>query len=369
MDRHIKKILIIKLCCIGDILFTTPSIRALRKGFPEAHLAYLVGSWSKEIIEDNPNLDEIIVYDSPQHSSIRWRSYIRTLKCLQKLRRGKFDLVVIFHRTPFSSFFAFLAGIPYRIGFDYAGRGRFLTQRVLFDSGKHEVDRYLDVVYSLGIKSAGKATEMKVMPEEKSYAWNILRDNGVKAEDEVIGVLAGGGKNPGASMLTKRWSPQKFSQLADRMIEKYKVKIVFIGGSGDEDVVKEVMSGMRNNSINLVGRTNFKQLAAVLKRCELFIGGDSGPLHIAAAVGTPTIGIFGPSDPKLVAPRGKNHLTIWKNVSCSPCYRPDTVLSEKDFSKCHEGTLRCMEKITVEDILVAVDQQMGKLDKQRNEDQ
>jgi heptosyltransferase-2 len=364
-NKTIKKILIIKLCCVGDILFTTPAIRALRQGFPKTHLAYLVGSWSKEIIEDNPHLDEIIVYDVPAHSSCRWRAFIRTLDCLRELRKKKFDLAIVFHRTSFSSLFALLGGIPQRIGFDYAGRGRFLTHKVIFDGSKHEVDRHLDVVISLGLESAGQATEMKVMSKEESYASSLLWANGVRAEDRIIAILAGGGKNPGVFMPTKRWHPTKFAQLADTMIKEYKAKIIFVGGPGDEEVVRKVVSGMKNESVDLVGKTTFKQLAAVLKRCQLFIGGDSGPLHIAAAVGTPTIGIFGPLDPRLVAPRGKNHIAVCKNISCSPCYRPDTGLTIHDFSNCPKGTVECMEKITTEDVLAAVHQQMEGVDKER----
>lgn len=361
-NRRIKKILIIKLCCVGDILFTTPALRALRRGFPEAHLAYLVGSWSKEIIEDNPNLDEIIIYDAPAHASSRWRAFIRTLSCLRKLRQKKFDLAVIFHRTSFSGLFALLAGIPKRIGFDYGGLGRLLTRKVVFDASKHEVDRYLDVVTSLGIESAGRTTEMKVMAKEENYVSNLLQTHGVKTVDRVVAILAGGGKNPGASMPIKRWQAEKFARLADTIIEKYKVKVIFLGGPGDEEVVKKVVSGMKNESINLVGKTNFKQLAAILTHCQLFIGGDSGPLHIAAAVGTPTIGIFGPSDPRLVAPKGENHLVIWKHVSCSPCYQPETVRTNFDFSICPRGIPECMEKIMVEDILAAVREQMEEND-------
>jgi heptosyltransferase-2 len=359
--NKIEKILIIKLCCVGDILFTTPAIRALRRGLPKAYLAYLVGSWSKDIIENNPHLDEIFIYDVPSHTSSWFQGSARTLDCLRKLRRKRFDTALIFHRTSSSNFFTLMSGIPRRVGFDYANKGRWLTQKVKFDTNKHEVDRNLDIVFSLGLETAGMATEMIVKPDEDHQTISMLQAYGVNTTDRVVSILPGGGKNPGAFMPTKRWQPEKFARLADILIQKYKVKVILVGGTGDEEVVKEVISAMENKVINLVSRTTFKQLAAVLKRCQLFIGGDSGPLHIAAAVGTPTIGIFGPSDPKLVAPRGDNHLTVWKNTSCSPCYRPDTVRTDIDFSICPEGTLECMEQITVEDVLSAVHQQMGKV--------
>jgi lipopolysaccharide heptosyltransferase II len=353
-----KKILIVKLCCIGDILFTTPAVRALRRGFPNAHLAYLVGSWSKDIIEDNPNLDEIIVYDALAHSPSRGRAITGTFRCLRKLHQKKFDLAVIFHRTSFTGLLALLAGIPNRIGFDYHGKGRFLTRKVAYDVGKHEVDRYLDVVRSLGLSTAGLWTEMQVGRKEQDYAFELLRACGLKPDKKLVAILPGGGKNPGTFMPTKRWQPAKFAELADAIIEEYKVKVILVGGPSDKEVSKEVVCAMQNKPIDLVGGTTFKELAAVLKGCRLFIGGDSGPLHIAASVGTPTVGIFGPSDPRLVAPRGEKHLTVWKRISCSPCYRPDTVTTGADFSRCLKGTLECMSVIQVEDVFAAVGLQL-----------
>jgi lipopolysaccharide heptosyltransferase II len=359
--RNMKRILIIKLCCVGDILFTTPAVRALRRGFPRARLSYLVGSWSKEVVEDNPHLDQIIVYDAPGHSPSRWKALSQSLTCVRQLRGQNFDLAVIFHRTPLSALLAMLAGIPGRAGFDCAGAGGLLTQKTVFDAQKHEVDRYLSLVISLGVEPAGLFTEMQLNPREQGYASHLLRTNDVGEDDLLIGILVGGGKNPGTSMPTKRWPPAKFARLADSLTREYEAKVVLVGGPGDEDAVNQVASEMESPAINLVGKTTFKQLAAVLKRCRLFVGGDSGPLHIAAAVGTPTVGIFGPSDPRLVAPRGGNHLAVWRNVPCSPCYRPDTVRSRNDFTKCSQGTLQCMNEICVEEVLSSCDQLMQKV--------
>jgi lipopolysaccharide heptosyltransferase II len=360
-DKKIKNILIMKLCCVGDVLFTTPAVRALRQGFPKAHLAYMVGSWSKGVIEDNPHLDQIITYDAPAHSSQHLPAYIRTLSCLLELRHRKFDLAVIFHRASFAGLFARLAGIPRRIGFDYGGRGRHLTRRVTFDSGKHEVDRYLDVVTALGCEPAGAQTEIRVTKENEKSARELLKAHGVKPEDRIVGVLAGGGKNPGTSMPIKRWAADRFARLIDDMTGERLARVILIGGPGDEEVSQEVLRRTTSKPVSLVGKTTFKQLAAVLKRCNLFVGGDSGPLHMAAAVGTSTVGIFGPSDPRLVAPRGKRHLAVWKHVPCSPCYQPDTVTIGQDFSNCHKGSLECMDEISLDDVLAAVDRQWERI--------
>ncbi len=352
-DGKTKRILIIKLISVGDVLFTTPALRALRLGFPKAHLSYLVGSWSKDVIEDNPNLDEIIVYDAPRHSQDRGRAWLSTLSCLRQLRRKRFDLAVIFHRTSFAGLLALLAGIPNRVGFDYQGQGKFLTRKVTYEVGKHEVDRYLDVVRSLGLNPAGLWTEMLVGSKEQDYASELLRANSLKPGERMVAVLPGGGKNPGTFMPTKRWPADRFARLIDEMAQRLQVKVLLVGGPGDEEVVSAVVSQIKSQAVNLVGKTTFKQLAAVLQRCRLFIGGDSGPLHIAAAVGTPTVGIFGPSDPQLVAPRGGKHLAVWKRVPCSPCYLPDTVAAGHDFSECKEGSRECMSAIQVEDVLAA----------------
>jgi lipopolysaccharide heptosyltransferase II len=361
-DRKTKRLLIIKLISVGDVLFTTPAVRALRLGFPRAHLTYLVGSWSKGVIEDNPNLNEVIVYDAPRHSSDRWRAWLSTLSCLRRVRRKRFDLAVIFHRTSFAGLLALLAGIPNRVGFDYHGQGRFLTRKVAYEVGKHEVDRYLDVVRCLGLSPGGLWTEMQVGKKEQDEASQLLRANGLKTDERMVAVLPGGGKNPGTFMPTKRWPADRFARLIDEMVRRFQVKVLLVGGPGDEEVVNDVISQIQSPAVNLVGKTTFKQLAAVLQRCQLFIGGDSGPLHIAAAVGTPTVGIFGPSDPRLVAPRGEKHLAVWKKVSCSPCYRPDIVTDAQDFSSCSKGSLECMGKILVDEVSVSVRRQMNTID-------
>jgi lipopolysaccharide heptosyltransferase II len=361
-DKKIKRILIVKLISVGDVLFTTPAVRALRQGFPKAHLTYLVGSWSKGVIEDNPNLSEIIVYDAPRHAPDRWRAWLDSFGCLRQLRRKRFDLAVIFHRTSFASLLAFLAGIPNRIGFDYHGQGRLLTRKVVYEAGRHEVDRYLDVVLSLGHSPAGLWTEMRVGSREQDYASELLRAKGLNPDERMVAVLPGGGKNPGTFMPTKRWPADRFASLIDEIIERFQVNVLLVGGPGDEEVVRCVLSRMKNRAVDLVGGTTFKQLAAVLQQCRLFIAGDSGPLHIAAAVGTPTVGIFGPSDPRLVAPRGEKHLAVWKRVSCSPCYWPDTVAAGDDFSECREGSRECMSAIQVEDVLAAIRLQLDSSD-------
>ena len=314
-----QRILFIKLCCIGDVLFSTPTIRAFRKSFPNAHIAYLVGTWTKDVISGNPHVDETIIFDAPYLRVSRIKRVYLTAKCIQQLRRKKFDTAVVFHRTAFAGLLTYLSNTKHRIGFDYGGRGVAYTTKVFYDDKMHEVDRYLALAQAVGVEPAGTDMEMQPTPEAHDYVEKLLCDVGVSEGDVFIAMQPGGGHNPGAVMPIKQWGWENFAELADELADKYNAKAILIGGKMDSNLAEQILSVAKNEPINFVGRTTFLQLAALQQRCQLFIGGDSGPLHIAAAVGIPTIGLFGPSDPNLVAPRGDKHTYIWKQPNCAPC--------------------------------------------------
>ena len=348
-----KKILIVKLGALGDIMFSTPLIRTLKKGFPQSSISYLTTRWSKDIIECNPYLYEVLVFEN-------------MLRTILKIRKEKFDVAFILHRTILSNLFVFLCNIPERIGFKYQpcsetlvsrikGSGLFLTKKVFFDKNKHEIDRYLDLASACGINADGTDTEIKVPDELKKYGEDLLSGFNISQDDFKIGILAGGGINPGTTMSIKRLDENKIASVADTLIEKFAAKVIFVGDEKDFDYVNKITGFMKHKPVNLVGMTGKKQLLGVLSRFNLFIAGDSGSLHISAGIGIPTIGIFGPSDPRLVAPRGEKHTYVWRHVKCSPCYNPESVWQNKDFSVCPSGTLECMKSITADDILSAVE--------------
>lgn len=349
-----KKILVIKLGAIGDVIYTTPALRALKKKFPDSLIYYLTAKWSKIIAQNIPYVDSVFTMSAAGENKNIFGKILESVKMIRNIKKEKFDAVVVFHRSTFSNLFAFLCRIPVRAGFSYKGKGRFLTHTVLFDSKKHEVERYLDVVKEIGAKPDGTRTELKIPKDELNNIYSIFNINKITTHP-IVAIHAAGGANPGTFMPIKRWEKEKFAKLADLIIDKYRANVLFIGDKSDRELTLEIMGLMKNKPVNLTGETSISELIGLLGKCDIIIGGDSGPLHIAAAVGTAAVFLFGPSDPKLVAPAGEKYKIIWKQISCSPCYTPDTVLQNINFSKCPSGTHECMKSISVEEVLKAVD--------------
>jgi len=355
VPEKVKKVLFIKLCCVGDLLFTTPALRAFKKKLKLAEFVYLTSSWSKEVVKRNPHVDRVIVFDTPYLKINKINKYFQTLKMGLKLRQEGFDLVVVFHRSVWVNLFASLIGAPHRVGFDDCGSGFPLTRKVAFDPREHEVKRYLSLAESLQIKSKEYKLEMAAPDgEEKQRVEKLLAEHNIKDDSLIIGVAPGGGNNPGTSMPIKRWPANRYAKIIDDLISKFRARVFLLGDLGDVQVGEEIMNLTKSKPINLVGKTTWLELAALLPKCRLFIGNDSGPLYMASAFGVKTIGIYGPSDPDLVAPLSEKHLSLRKKVTCSPCYRPDTLIKEKIF-ECKTKTHECMKSIAPEEVLKAAE--------------
>ena len=353
---EIKKILIVKLCCVGDIMFTTPLVRTIKKGFPKAKITYMAGNWAKEVIETNPHLDNILIFDIPFERKSILKKIRDLIKYIILLRKEKFDLAVNCHRSFSSNLFLLLAGCKYRIGFNWKNKGLFLSKRIVFDHRKHEVERYLDIAKSIGLNPDNTDLEIGLLEKERNLAEELMNKYNPERKKAVT-VFPGGGINPKTTMLSKRWPAENYALLCDWIIEKYKAIILFVGGKSDQEIVNKIISLMKNDSINLCGKLTYRESAAIIEKTNLFIGGDSGLLYIASAVGTPTISLFGPSNPKLVAPMGEKHIYIWGKTDCSPCYVPETV-HKKEFLKCND--FKCMRAISIDKVKQAVEFQWKK---------
>jgi len=353
---EIKKILIMKLCCIGDIMFTTPLIRTIKKGFPNAKITYMVGNWAKEIIETNPHIDNVFIFNTPFERKSIFKKFKDLAKYIILLRKEKFDLAINCHRSFSSNLFLLLIGCKYRVGFKWKNKGFLLSKRIIFDYRKHEVERYLDIARGIGLNPDNNDLEINLLEKERNLAEKLMKRFNPEGR-KMVSVFPGGGINPKTTMLSKRWSAENYAVLCDWIIEKYKAIILFLGGKSDQEIVKKIISLMKNDSINLCGRLTYRESAAIIEKTNLFIGGDSGLLYIASAVGTPTISLFGPSNPELVAPTGKKHIYIWGKTDCSPCYVPETV-HKREFLKCDD--FKCMRSISIDKVKQAVDSQWKK---------
>lgn len=346
----ISRILIIKLAAIGDVLFATPVARVLRENFPKARIDWLSESWTKEVLENNSHLNEIIVYDVSWHRPNK-KGWLRdTVQLIKRLRRERYHLAVIIHRSPLAGLLAWMSGIHYRLGFDSEGKGFTLTTKVSYEPSLPEIRRNLELLRPLGIASKDVQMEMGYTSKDEAFASALLLRHGASADDLIVGLGPGGAKNPGMTLHHKRWPKENFARIGDDLAREQRARVVIFGGPDEASLAQEVATEMKAEAVVAAGETDLKQSAALLSKCHLYIGNDSGPLYMAAAVGTPTVGIYGPSDPRLVAPIGENHRYIWKHISCSPCYHPMSVY-DFDASECPDP--KCIKEITVGEVLEA----------------
>ncbi len=320
-----KKVLVIKLCCIGDIIQMTPALRAVKKSGDEVHL--LCAPWVNDVAGMVPFIDKKYNLDQKDPFSI--------VMAIIALRREKYDLIINFHRDFKSYIFAFLAGAKSRAGFNWKGQGLFIDRSFVFDENEHESRRYLSITQGLGYKTAGFNTELK--------APAVIRE---KTATKMIGLFPGGGKNPGTVMTTKRWPVENFIRLAQGL---GRCETHIFGGATDSDVVSALKKALPSAVVE--NTNNLKELAVRISAMDVFVAGDTGPLHMSAALGVKTVGLFGPTSPELVGPPGKHVINLWGKTACAPCYVPGTV-HKKEFLKCADN--RCMKAVTVEKTIAAV---------------
>jgi len=335
----IKKILLIRYSAIGDVVLATSIIELLRRNYSQSHLSMLLTPITAPIVEKNPFLDRIIVYDRNKRFSY--------LKCAGLLRQEKFDLIVSLQGK--AGLLAFLTRAKYRVGFHQSLRYRYfynLRPKKWYPE-KHALYRYLNMVELLNLKGEIPEPKIYLTKEEESAAEKVLREKGVSKEDFLVGF------NPVSAHPAKEWPLKYYIQLGKELIERYNTKII-IFGKGDKRSSAicyqlEIALAKPENVLSLAGKTELRRLAALAKCCQLFITGDTGPMHIAAAVGTKVLTFFGSTDPKRCGPTGKEHIILEdRNLTCLHCY-------ERECKK-----MDCMKNISPEKVLEKIDESFGR---------
>jgi len=332
MKTDIKRILIVEVNWLGDVLFSTPLVKALDMKFKDAHIACMLDPRVKEMLEHNPRINEIILYDEKG----KHKGLIGKARLISLIRKKKFDLAVLLHRSFTKALMTRLSGIGERAGYATKKRRRILTRPVDPPEGAaHKVEYFLRIARELGCDISDKDYEFFVTDKAREYIAEELGKNGVKKEDTLVVI------NPGANWAPKRWSEANFARLSDELITKYGVKIVAAGAKKDMERASRIKEKMKHGLIILAGRTDLGELGALMERADFVISGDTGPMHIATAVKSKVIALFGPTSPSLTGPYGGgNYRVIQKDVGCEvPCY---------DLT-C--GNYRCMDAITVDDVL------------------
>ncbi len=331
-DRLYKRILIVEVNWLGDVLFSTPFIKALRKKFKTAHIACMVAPRAKKMLTGNPRIDEIIIYDEEN----RHRGFLGKARLVSLIRKKNFDLAVLLHRSFTKALMTYLAGIGERAGYATKKRKFILTRPVdAFSEPLHKVEYFLKIADALGCDTSDKNYEFFVTDKARKYIREELAGEGVKEEDTVVVI------NTGANWPPKRWSETNFALLADELVTKYGVKMVAAGAKKDLERSRRIKEKMKNPLIIFAGRTDLDKLGALMERANFVISGDTGPMHMAAAVKSKVIALFGPTSPSFTGPYGGgDYRVIQKNVGCEiPCY--DLTCDN----------YRCMDAIKVDDVL------------------
>lgn len=300
-----QRILFILPCCIGDVILATAALKALRRLYPQAHITWAVGSWSKGVIEHHDLLDAILDSGS---EALPVKSLSGFFRFVQQIRAGGYHLVVSLVRSPLMSLAVLCSGIRYRAGLDSAGRGFGYSIRARIEptQGRHEAEVYLDVIRALGGDTHDCWANVPVHHEDMTSV------KGIVSGERLIVLHPGGGHNPGMVMDAKRWPPGHFARLGERLAKQLDADLVLVGGPGDAPIVSSVVQHLSLPYRSFIGTLSFGQLAALAQRAQLYIGNDTGLTHLAAAAGGRTVMILGPSDPARYAPFVPNALALWK---------------------------------------------------------
>lgn len=349
--QDFKKILVVKIAGMGDTVLMLPSLKALRKAYPESEISALLTPLSKGVLVNQPILDDVIIYDIwEEHKGITGLA-----RMILTLRRRQFDLVIDFDQ-PFyiSSVFSYSTRADTRIGYsNLTARARLLTRKVPLDDKKHACDSFADLVRPLGINiSTENLEEVWISELDSRYVEDWLKKEEILENEFMVGIHPGCGGN----VISRRWPKDRFAQIADRLSEIYGTRVIITGSTSEIELANEVACLMRTEPVIAAGQMSIGQLAGLIDRLDLYISNDTGPMHISAAMGTPTIGLFGPETPVRYGPYGNQHLSVYKPPLCSPCIN----VHRGERSDCKQPSTLCMEAITVEDVWEAVEKILKK---------
>lgn len=324
----IKKILVINIFGIGDVLFTTPVLSNLHDSLPDAKISYLCNARTQPVLKAQPLIDKVFVYERDHFHRLwrtsPWRYWEALAQLMAALKVERFDLVLDFSLNSLMHFLTLTAGIPLRAGFNFKNRSPFLTHPLplLGYEGRHVVEYYLDLLRQLGFSERIKHLILPIPDENKDWASERLAAGGIKKEDLLMALVPGGGGSWGTQAAFKRWPVEDYLSLADKMIEKFKAKIILLGDLSEKDLCARLKDHLKEKAVDFSGQTEILQMAALLSFSHLAVVNDGGPLHIAVAVGTKTVSIFGPVDERVYGPYPlSDHRVVHSDVVCRPCYR------------------------------------------------
>jgi heptosyltransferase I len=345
-----RKFLVLRLGAVGDVIRTLPAVKALKDYYPASYVAWVVEEPSKALLESQPEIDEVILFprkrwtDGIRSARRMWRTAVEVRGFVTDLRRREFDTVLDFHGILKSGLISFFSGAPERVGFDRRSSKEFnyLFSNVkvrLQDDKVSRNKRNLSLLGGIGLKPDGYRPSLHIPSKDREYIESFFKGLSISAKSPLIAV------HPGTSPKTsyKRWMPNQYSQVADRLVRELGASIIFTWGPEELKWVEGIQEEMKEASILGPKTESLTQLGEVYRRCHLYLGGDTGPMHIASFMGIPAVVIYGPTDPIVNEPLGQ-YRKVRKEVGCNPCRN----------RSCKE--LTCLKAVTVDDVFMAIEE-------------
>lgn len=350
-----QKILVLRLSAVGDVIRTLPAVKALKEHRPSSSITWIVEEPSRALLESQPEVDEVILF--PRR---RWTRGMKSLGGVREaigemrefakdLRRRKFDVALDFHGILKSGVLSYLSGSPQRIGYDRRStkEGNFLFSNVKVKLpgeriGRFERNRLL--LKGVGLELKDLKYSLHIPPEDREYVKSFFKTSPTSIHRPLIAI------HPGTSRKAsfKRWMPDQYAQLSDHLIQELNATVLFTWGAEELEWVEGIRSQMKEPSLLAPKTESLTRLGEVYRNCDLYIGGDTGPMHIASLMGIPTVVIYGPTDPVENEPIG-SHIKVRKEVGCNPCH---------EYS-CKK--LDCIKAISAEEVFKATKEILGVL--------
>jgi heptosyltransferase-2 len=331
---EIKTILIRATNWVGDGVMTLPALEAVRECFPKSTLVVLARPWVVPLFENHPMIDKVM---SLGKSSGYLRNAAAILKTVLQIRKGSFDLAILFQNAFEAALIAYLGGVKHRVGYDTDHRRFLLSHPVVRDKDKihkHQVEYYLSLVRTMGCDTKVKNPQLFASGDHREKMCSLLSEKGVGRSDFVLGLGPGAVYGP-----AKRWPAERFAAIGDMAVERWGARIIILGSNKEKDICTRVSGTMNQPCIDLCGRVSLGEAVALVGRCNLFLSNDSGLMHIASALNIPLVAIFGSTDPFATGPRGAEARVVRHQVDCAPCMLP---VCPKDF--------RCMLGIETQEV-------------------
>jgi heptosyltransferase-2 len=313
---------------------TFPAIAAVRETLPAARVTVLVKPWVADLVRMHPAVDEVLVYERPG----RHEGAGGILRLARELKARRFDAAILLQNAIEAAIIARLAGIPVRAGYSTDARGLLLTHPVRLEAGikaVHQSLYYVEMLEALGFTPSRAPLALTPTDAQRIAAEQHLVRFGIAGRRPIVGMAPGAAYGP-----AKRWFADRFAAVADRLAERFSCPVLLFGSQGDRPSTEAVRSAAKTAIVDVAGRTNLGDAVALIARCDLFITNDSGLMHVAGALGVPTVAIFGSTNPKTTYPLGERTVLVRRPVDCSPCLKQEC---PADF--------RCMDLVTVDEVL------------------